>query len=48
MAVHTEDIEYLHPAGAASLLACFYRPEGPGPFPAVLEVHGGAWTAGTD
>ena len=21
-------------------------PEGPGPFPAVLEVHGGAWTMG--
>jgi acetyl esterase len=28
------------------LLARFYRPEGQGPFPAVLEVHGGAWTSG--
>jgi acetyl esterase/lipase len=46
MAVHAEDLEYLHPAGAAPLLARFYRPEGPGPFPAVLEVHGGAWTGG--
>jgi acetyl esterase/lipase len=21
-----------------------YRPEGDGPFPAILDVHGGAWT----
>ena len=46
MAVHTEDLEYLRPAGAAPLLARFYRPQGGGPFPAVLEVHGGAWTMG--
>ena len=46
MAIHTEDVEYFRPAGAAPLLARFYRPEGGGPFPAVLEVHGGAWTSG--
>src|ERR1700746_183743 len=46
MAIQTEDLEYLRPQGAAPLLARFYRPEGAGPFPAVLEVHGGAWTAG--
>jgi acetyl esterase len=46
MAIHTEDLEYFRPAGAAPLLARYYRPEGPGPFPAVLEVHGGAWTSG--
>ncbi len=46
MAIHTEDLEYYHPAGSAPLLARYYRPEGPGPFPAVLEVHGGAWTSG--
>jgi acetyl esterase/lipase len=45
MPIHTEDIEYLRTRDAA-LLARFYRPEGKGPFPAVLEVHGGAWTAG--
>ena len=45
MALHTEDLEYLR-AGSTSLLARFYRPEGRGPFPAVLEVHGGAWTSG--
>ena len=45
MAIHTEDLEYLR-AGGTPLLARFYRPEGQGPFPAVLEVHGGAWTSG--
>src|SRR5437667_2704073 len=45
MPIHTEDLEYHRPGGSA-LLARFYRPEGSGPFPAVLEVHGGAWTSG--
>lgn len=45
MPIHIEDIEYLRPADSP-LLARFYRPEGGGPFPAVLEVHGGAWTSG--
>jgi acetyl esterase len=46
MAIHTEDLEYLRPQRSAPLLARYYRPEGAGPFPAVLEVHGGAWTSG--
>jgi len=46
MAVHTEDLEYFRPESGAPLLARHYSPEGTGPFPAVLEVHGGAWTAG--
>ena len=46
MPIHTEDLEYLRPAGTTPLLARHYRPEGAGPFPAVLEVHGGAWTSG--
>jgi acetyl esterase/lipase len=45
MPIRTEDFEYHRPAGVP-LLARFYRPEGQGPFPAVLEVHGGAWTSG--
>ena len=45
MAIQVEDIEYARPGGTA-LLARFYRPGGTGPFPAVLEVHGGAWTSG--
>jgi acetyl esterase len=40
--VTTEDIEYLRPGGKP-LLARLYRPKGPGPFPALIEVHGGAW-----
>ncbi len=28
------------------MAARLYQPEGPGPFPAVVEVHGGAWTSG--
>jgi acetyl esterase len=46
MPIRAEDIEYLRPESGASLLARYYRPEGAGPFPAVLEVHGGAWTSG--
>jgi acetyl esterase/lipase len=45
MPIHTEDLEY-HRRSGVPLLARFYRPEGQAPFPAVLEVHGGAWTSG--
>lgn len=41
----TEDHVYNTPDGQG-LLATVYRPDGAGPFPAVLEVHGGAWTGG--
>ena len=37
-----EDVEYQRQGGRA-LLARLYRPAGAGPFPAVLQVHGGAW-----
>ena len=40
--VDIQDIEYNKPGGAP-LLARLYRPQGAGPFPAVVEVHGGAW-----
>ena len=39
------DIEFLHHDGKP-LLARMYKPLGEGPFPAVVEVHGGAWTSG--
>jgi acetyl esterase len=48
MATHSvqqRDIEYLH-HGDLHLAARLYQPHGPGPFPAVVEVHGGAWTSG--
>jgi acetyl esterase/lipase len=40
-----EDIVYANPDGV-ELLARVYRPAGPGPHPAVVEVHGGAWVNG--
>jgi acetyl esterase len=40
-----EDREYLR-HGDRPLLARLFRPEADGPFPAVIDVHGGAWTSG--
>jgi acetyl esterase/lipase len=37
-----EDVEYQRPGGHP-LLARLYRPGGAGPFPAALQIHGGAW-----
>jgi acetyl esterase len=37
------EIEYRRTAGGRSLMARIYRPSGPGPFPVVLDLHGGAW-----
>jgi acetyl esterase/lipase len=38
-----QDMEYRR-YGDKALMATLYRPKGAGPFAAVLEVHGGAWT----
>ncbi len=40
-----EDVQYRTVDGVP-LLAKLYRPQGQGPFPAVVGVHGGAWTSG--
>jgi acetyl esterase len=45
MEFRADDLEYQRQDGGP-LLARLYQPIGPGPFPAVLEVHGGAWTGG--
>jgi len=37
-----EDVEYLR-HGDKPLLATIYKPRGAGPFPAMIECHGGAW-----
>jgi len=37
--------EYRRTAKGRSLSARIYRPSGPGPFPVVLDLHGGAWNA---
>ena len=39
-----EDVCYQRQGGRA-LLARLYRPQGAGPFPAAVQVHGGAWTS---
>lgn len=45
LAALTPDIEYGVAAGESLRLNAFV-PEGSGPFPAVILVHGGAWSAG--
>lgn len=43
--VEVKDVEYQHLAGKP-WLARVYRPIGRGPFPTVVDVHGGAWNNG--
>ncbi len=40
--IDVEDVEYLR-HGEQPLLARLFRPRGKGPFPAVVQIHGGAW-----
>ena len=42
----TEDIEYLR-HGERALKLRLYKPRGAGPFPAVIDLHGGAWGKGS-
>jgi acetyl esterase len=42
--VRIEDVEYQR-QGGRSLLARLYIPAGAGPFPAAVQIHGGAWTS---
>lgn len=43
--VDIQDVEYLR-HGDAPLLARLFRPVGDGPFPIMVELHGGAWVRG--
>ena len=43
--VDERDVEYQRLAGKA-WLARIYKPKGTGPFPAIVDVHGGAWHNG--
>jgi acetyl esterase len=52
--IDVDDVEYLR-HGDKPLLARIYKPRGAGPFPLVIDLHGGAWCkkdrtsdAGTD
>lgn len=42
----TEDIEYLR-HGERTLKLRLYKPQGAGPFPLVVDLHGGAWGKGS-
>ena len=43
--VQIEDVEYLR-HGDKPFLARLFRPQGTGPFPVMVELHGGAWVNG--
>ena len=43
--VEVSDVEYLR-HGDTPLLARLFRPQGSGPFPMMIELHGGAWVRG--
>lgn len=43
--IEVEDVEYLRD-GETSLLARLYKPRGTGPFPLMIDLHGGAWCTG--
>ncbi len=43
--VDVEDVEYLR-HGETPLLARLFKPQGSGPFPIMVELHGGAWVRG--
>ncbi len=38
-----KEVEYRRTAAGRSLMARIYQPKGPGPFPTMLDLHGGAW-----
>ncbi len=40
--IDIEEVEYLR-HGERALMARMFKPRGNGPFPAIVEVHGGAW-----
>ncbi len=43
--VRVSDVELRKTAAGRTLMARIYQPSGAGPFPTVLDLHGGAWNA---
>ena len=43
--VVVSETEFRRTAKGRQLMARIYRPQGTGPFPVVLDLHGGAWNA---
>jgi len=43
--IDVKEVELRRTAAGRMLMARIYQPKGPGPFPTVLDLHGGAWNA---
>jgi acetyl esterase len=41
--ISVREVEFRRTAAGRQLMARIYQPSGPGPFPTVLDLHGGAW-----
>src|SRR5215475_5401476 len=41
--IKVSEVEFLRTPAGRHLTARIYQPQGPGPFPTVLDLHGGAW-----
>jgi len=43
--ISVSEVEFRRTSAGRVLMARVYQPKGPGPFPTVLDLHGGAWNA---
>src|SRR5262245_9127745 len=43
--ITVSEVDFQRNKAGRMLMARIYRPNGPGPFPTVLDLHGGAWNA---
>src|SRR5437588_6505681 len=43
--ITVRDVEFRRNAAGRMLMARIYQPVGAGPFPTILDLHGGAWNA---
>src|SRR4030095_12061353 len=41
--IAVSEVEFRRIPSGRTLMARVYRPSGPGPFPTMLDLHGGAW-----
>src|SRR5262245_40730990 len=41
--IEVSEVEFRRNNAGRMLMARIYKPKGPGPFPTILDLHGGAW-----